>query len=362
MSFFDEREDRPRGAARRAPRGPGTDSQTLLIRRVIAGVAGLVVLLLLVFAVRGCLQGRKEQALKDYTRDVAALVQESDQQSRSLFELLGRPGNQSPIELQNASNGLRSDAAQLVDRAQDTDHPGEVDAAHRYLTETLEFRRDGIGAVARDLRTALGDTGRSVAASRIAAQMQNFLASDVIYSQKVIPNLQRPLHDEGVLDEVDVPRSRFLPDIEWLSPTTVADRIARIRGGGPAEGAAAPGLHGTGLGTVTVTPAGTALTEGGAAQIPASEDLGFDVQVQNQGENEERDVTVKVSITGAGAPIEREERLDRIGAGEAATVKIPLADVPPTGRPVTIRVEIETVPGEKKTDNNKGSFPAVFSR
>lgn len=360
MSFFDEREDRPRAARRPPPRGPGTDRQTLLVRRIVAAGVGILVLILLVFAVRGCLNSRKEQAFKDYSRDVAALLQESDQQSKQLFELLGRPGRQSPVQLESAVNGYRSEAAQLVDRARDTDHPDEVDGAHRYLLDTLEFRRDGLGAVASNLPTALGDNGRSEATRRIAAQMQNFLTSDVVYSQRVVPKLENALDEEGLLDEENVPRSQFLPDIEWLSSTTVADRIGRIRGGGAGR-PAAPGLHGTGLGTVTVTPGGVQLNEGAPAQIAASEDLAFDVQVQNQGENEERDVTVKVSITGAGPPIEREERLDTIAAGQEEVVTIPLAARPPTGRQVQIRVEIVPVPGERMTDNNRGTFPATFT-
>jgi hypothetical protein len=358
LSFFDEREDRP-ARRRPPPRGPGTDRQTLLVRRVVAGVVGFVVLLLLIFGIRGCLNSRKEQAFKDYGRDVGALIQESDQQSKSLYELLGDPADRSPVDVESAINGFRADAAQLVDRAKDTDHPDDVNSAHRYLVQTLEFRRDGIGAIARELPSALAERGRSEASRRIAAQMQNFLASDVIYSQRVVPDLQGELKDEDLLDEVNVPRSQFLPDIEWLSATTVTDRIAG--GGGAGDRAATPGTHGNGLGTVTVMPRGIQLVEGQAAQVPASEDLAFDVQVQNQGENDERDVTVKVTISGDGDPIEREERLDEIAAGEEKVVSIPLADQPPTGRPVTIRVEIEPVPGEDKTDNNRGSFSAVFS-
>jgi hypothetical protein len=86
------------------------------------------------------------------------------------------------------------------------------------------------------------------------------------------------------------------------------------------------------------------------------------VQVANQGENDEKNVTVKVAIRGAGKPIELEEKLPEIAAGQTKTVSVPLSSTPPAGQPVTIRVEIAAVPGEKKTDNNRGSFPAVFSR
>ena len=333
-----------------------------MVRRAIAVGGTVLLLIVLVFGIRACRGAAKEQAFKDYNRDVGALVQESEDQSKNLFELLEN-GGQSPVEMQNTVNGYASDAAQLVDRAKGTDHPGELDDAHRYLVETLEFRRDGLKGIANDLPRALGDRGEE-ATRNIAAQMQNFLTSDVVYSQRFHPELQAGLEDEGLLDSEKPPRSSFLTDVEWLVPATVADRIDRI-GSGKGDGASgpvAPGLHGTGLGTVTIQPGGQTLNEGGATQIKAAPNLSLDVQVANQGENDEKDVTVKVTLRGAGKPIELEEKLDEIAAGQTKTVSVPLSSTPPAGQPVTIGVEIAAVPGEKKTDNNKGSFPAVFSR
>jgi hypothetical protein len=145
-----------------------------------------------------------------------------------------------------------------------------------------------------------------------------------------------------------------------LSPPVVGVRIGRIRGGGTG-GPVAPGTHGSGLGTVTVKPSGTTLSQGGANQIKSSPNLSFDAQVMNQGENNESNVTVRVSITGAGKPVVVEKRITSIAAGQTQTVNVPLAATPPTSRPVTIQVEIRPVPGEKNTTNNKGSFPAIFS-
>ena len=365
MSFLDESDDPPRrGSARRAPRrptGPG-DRNQLMVRRAIAVGAAVLLIFLLVLAVKSCRGAAKEQAFKDYNRDVGAFVQESEDQSKGLFDLLEN-GGQSPVELQNTVNGYASEAAQLVDRAEGTDHPGELDGAHRYLVETLEFRRDGLKGIADQLPRALGDRGEEATRS-IAGQMQNFLTSDVVYSQRFYPRLEQGLKDEGLLGSEKPPKSQFLRNVDWLVAATVADRIGRIgsgEGGGTASGPVAPGLHGTGLGTVTIQPGGQALAEGGATQIKAAPNLSLDVQVLNQGENDEKDVTVKVSLRGAGKPIELEEKLPDLATGQTKTVSVPLSSTPPAGQPVTIRVEVSAVPGEKKTDNNKGSFPATFS-
>lgn len=368
MSSFDEREDRPvRSPARRqppsGPPGPPVDRQTLMVRRTIAGGAVVVALILLVLGFRGCLDARKERSFKDYARDVKELVDASQQQSDALFGLL-REGGQSAIELEQTINGFGVEAEQLADRAEGLDAPDEMKTAQRYLVDTLELRRDGTRSIARLLRTALGEEGRSEATQRIAAQMLNFLASDVLYTQRVVPNLRDPLEKEEVLAEVQVASSQFLPDIDWLRPGTVADRISRIRGGGGGgeDGEVAPGLHGNGVNGVTVQPSGQTLAAGGALEIRLSESLRFDVSVQNQGENEETDVTVKVSLAGSGKPIVFEERLDSIAAGETKVVQIPVAEPPPTGQPVQVTVEVEPVPGEEKTDNNKLEARAIFTR
>ncbi len=306
MSFLEEIDEKPRRTSPRRPppRGPGTDQQTLWIRRLVALGAGVLVIVLIVVGIHGCLSARKKQAYRDYVRDVGALLQESDQESKELFDLLRNPSpnTPSPVDVTNNANGVRVQSEQLVDRAKGTSHPGELNNAQRYLVETLECRRDGIAAI-----------------------------------------------------------GQFLPDIDWLRPNVVADRISRIRGGGAASQPATPGLHGTALGTVTVKPGGQTLSTGQAVAIPAGANTSFDVQVSDQGNNDESNVTVKVTITGAGKAINVQQRLASIAQGQTATVNVPLAQTPPTGKPVKITVQVLPVPGEKKTDNNKSTFPAIFT-
>src|SRR3954451_5121818 len=305
VSFLDEP---PQRSARRTqrrppPRGPGTDRQTLLVRRGIAIGAGVLVLVLLILVIKGCRDSAREQAFKDYLRNVASLMDQSNSESRSLFGLLAKPGTQSPVQLRTSVNTYRNDAQTLVDRAKRLEPPDELKTAQRYLLDTLEFRRDGITAVATELPTALGDANTDAAAARIAAAMQEFLASDVIYNQRALPNLKGPTAKQGLTDQVTFTQSRFLLDIGWLSPTTVAARMSRIRSGTGSSGTVTPGLHGTGLGPVTVKPGGQSLTSGSAVQLKAAPNLSFDVQVTDQGVGDEKQVRVRLTITGAGKPI-----------------------------------------------------------
>jgi hypothetical protein len=342
----------------------------LLVRRAIAIGGGLLVLLLLFFGIRGCQASQKEQGFKDYVSDAEELVAESQQQSIALFELLADPGN-SEVDFTSNVNGSKVQAEQLVDRANDIDVPDELKGAHESLVDTLEFRRDGLDGIARAAAgTDAEDTDEDTDPNAdIAAQMQSFLTSDVIYSQRFLPRLLGQIEEEDLDEDVAVPAAlsdlktiRFLPHIEWLSSSTIADRLGGIGAAGGGGGPAEPGLHGNGLGSVTVKPAGTSLVEGGAHQLPAAEDVSFDIEIANQGEHPEENVAVVVEIAGTGDPVELEETLDAINPGESKIVNVPLAETPPIGEPVEITVRIEPVPGEEKTDNNEATFTAIFSR
>lgn len=327
-----------------------------MVRRGIAAVAGLLVLILLVWGIDGCLDSRKDRAFRDYAADVNAIVEESNNLAGNLFESLSKPRNAEALDVQNEVNALATDAEQLVERARGTDNPDELSSAQGWVVTTLEFRRDALQRIAREIPIALGERGRKPAIDAIAGQMQAFLASDVIYSQKALPELQRQYRKRDV--GVRFRSSRSLPDLGWLNPTTVDERLSRI---GSTERAATPGLHGTGIQSVTVKPSETALSETGVNRIAATDNLTFEVQVQNQGESEETNVPVSVSIKN-GRTVNLEQTIARIDASESQTVSIPITPAPETGAVSEVTVRVAAVPGERVRDNNTATYQVVFTQ
>lgn len=326
-----------------------------MVRRAVAAAGAVVVLILLVLGVRGCLDSRKDDAFRDYAADIRALIRGSNALSARLFEILARPRNADALDIQNEINAQSTDAEQLVERAKDTDHPDELNRAQQWVVITLELRRDALNQIALRMRDALGDRGRRRAIQSIAGQMQAFLASDVIYSQRAIPELRGEFADRDISEQF--PPSRFLPDLGWLDPDTVESRLSRV---GSPERAATPGIHGTGLQGVTAKPPGAALTEDGVNRIPASDQLALEIAVQNQGESEETDVGVSVTISN-GREINVDQTISRIAAGDAQTVTIPITRKPPTGTVTEVSVQVNPVPGERVRDNNRASYQVVFT-
>jgi hypothetical protein len=341
------------------PRGPSTDRQTLMVRRTIAIGGGLLVFILLVFGVRGCLDARKERAMEDYVRGATELVDLSKAESRQLFDILGAgTGQAQDVNRRNQANALRVDSATLSDRARDLDVPDELSEAHDYFLEALDLRRDGLASVARELPGALAEEDRRESTAQIAEVMRVFLASDVLLISRFAPILRESLAQEEVaVDRPGRAALTFVEDISWVDADFVADEIEGIRG---ADGTATAGLHGNGLGAVSL--AGTALTPGGSATVQIAQDAAFDVEVVNQGDSTETDVRVTVAVGSGGDAIEAEETIDEIAAGEAKAVTIPLNRQPPTGQNVPITVRVEPVTGEEVTDNNEAEFTVIFTR
>jgi CARDB len=330
-----------------------------MVRRTIAIVGAVIVFILIVLLFRGCLDARKERAMEDYVRDSNELVALSQAESRRLFDILRTPsGEDQSIDRQNQANELRVDSATLVDRAHDVDVPDELSESNDYFVESLELRRDALNVVAEELPGALAQEERRSSTGRIAQMMQVFLASDVLLKSRFRPILRDELDKEDIDANPAGPAElTFVKNLDWIQPDFVADQIAGIRGTG---GTATPGLHGNGLGAVSL--GGVALTPGGSATVQLTRDTAFDVQVANQGDSTETDVAVNVTVGQGGDASKLEETLPEIAPGETKTVTIPLSEQPPTGQNVPIKVEVKPVPGEEVTDNNEADFTVIFTR
>jgi CARDB protein len=319
-----------------------------MLRRAIAAGGGLLILVLLVLGVKGCLNARKDRALKDYGRNVTDIIQESDQISTAFFKQLESPGTLSVTEYTNDIASDRSGLDSLLQRTEQLDVPGDMGQAQQAFKLTMQLRRNALTNVSNSISTALGQEGRTEAVDKIAFQMKALLASDVLYRQVAKPEMEQVLRANGISD-VTIPPSKFLPDDSWLDSTKVDDALSQVSGGASAT----PGIHGLGL--IQTSANGQVLEEGVPATISAGGKPELDVQVQNQGDSDESGVSVSVTVNG-GQPIE--QQISSIAAGETQTVKIPLTPAP-KGQ-TTLDVEVKPVPGEQVSDNNKASYEVTF--
>jgi hypothetical protein len=342
------------------------DQQTLLVRRLIAAAGVVLVVILLVVLVKGCVDSRREAALKDYNRNVMSLVEQSRSAvGRQLFAALSGSRGQQATQLQETINQLRVVADEELDQAERLDVPGEMAEAQDHLELVLSLRRDGVDRIAELIQQAIGRSAAAgTAVGEIAGQMRAFDASDVIYSQRVAPLILRALKDDGIAASYDgtageqvLPDAQFLAGISWINPSYVAGQLGAATSGS-SNGTPAPGLHGHQIDSVSVN--NVDLTPGASHRIPATPPPTFVVTFTNGGESNETNVKVTVEITGSGAPMRAQAVVANTTAGEAATANVQLDRSPPTSGAVTIVVTVEQVPGEETLDNNRQTYTALF--
>ena len=145
--------------------------------------------------------------------------------------------------------------------------------------------------------------------------MRSFDASDVLYSQRVIPFIKDAFEQHSIGGQ-NIAASQFLNEISWVSPGYVASKLGQQLSGGDGDGATndpnqttGPGLHGTGL---DATSYGSATLQPGTTnRLTYVEGQAFTVAFTNQGENDEFNVKVTLKISGASGSRSRSTRPSR---------------------------------------------------
>jgi len=319
-----------------------------MLRRGLALGGGLIVLILIVLGVKGCLDARANRELSDYARNVTQIVEETNQTSESFFGKLSDPGSLSVTDFTAEVNADRSAMDNYASRIDGLSAPGDMGRAQNALELTYELRASAMTEIANKMPTALAERGSAKAIASITRQMRKLLAADTIYAAIVRPEINGVLAQNGI-EGSDVPESVFLPDEnKWLEEDSIAGAVGTVSGATSGE---TEGVHGLGLAGVSIN--GTELGEE-AVGIAAEEGAEVEVTVENQGESTENGVTVTVT---AGAT-EVQEDIETIGAGETGTASILLTPTP-SGE-VTLEVKVDSVPGEKVTENNEASYTVVF--
>jgi hypothetical protein len=338
------------------------DDEMLRRRRLVAASIGLLLVVIILFGGLTCASNRKKTALKKYNQNVTRIVTNSDEQvSAKLFELLGSSaGDGDPTA---AANSIRQLADKDVKDAQNLDVPGEMTAAQRNLELVLNLRATGVTKIARDIGAAKKPTRAAIEPlRRISGQMQAFLASDVVHSQRVKPLIKEALADHD-LGSTEVRGSRFLKSFGWLDYGQTAQLVNPDAGGPGATptGEAAPGRHGHGLTSVTIGD--TTLEPGSTpSRVSVTPAMALNVTFQNQGDNDESNVKVVAKVAPSTTrAYEQTKTVSQTKAGESANVSIPLSPAPTKGSTAKITVTIQKVPGEKQLENNTATYTVFFN-
>ena len=356
---------RPSGTPPRGPRPPqfrtpqGFAPLARLIGLIVFAIA---IVVLLVFWVQSCQGAAKKNAYNSYVTDVAQLAASSARVGRDLTDALTTPG-QKVSDLQTALNGLAEREQQDVAKAQSLHPPGALRNEHQAVIQALQFRVSGLQGLAETLRTASTKGGPNTS-SVLAQQSQRFVASDVIWDDLFKDPTRTELSRQGITG-VSPPDSNFLVDPALTTSDSWSRVLQRLQGastGGTTSG----GVHGSALeyvkalsGGQTVAD-GKSLVAGSENTVTATTDLAFTVTIQDSGDAQEVGINVTLTIQQTPA-IVRTQKIKVINPGQQKSVTFTNLGQVKFAQKEQVNVDVSPVPGETKTDNNKASYPVIFS-
>ena len=386
LSFFDDG-DEPRTAIRSRqpqpqPRRPpararhgSADDRTLLLRRGAAAAVVLIVLIGVVLAVKAVLNNQAVQGLKNYNANLSGLVANEQSLVPEFFHQVDNAFSSSnPTEVPTNLQQYISQESGYYHQALGWSVPGQMVGAQRWFVEALGLRYEALQGIAADMKDALAVTsGQGHAIRLIAGQMEKLLSADVIYTDRVAPLVQQALVTAGISGQI-TPSDTFLPDVNWLIPQTVAQRILGYvptsLGGAPSTGS--PGHELTGVAVESASGTSTSLQTSGVntfTYTPAG--ITFVLSVLNSGTLTEHAVATKISFQHAGlntSCLTSTNTISQTKPGYSYQSTIVFAPSTCTnisaffGLALKMYAEVVPLPGETDKANNYQEFLVEFNR
>jgi hypothetical protein len=364
FDFFDDapstesprRDSEPPRRRPRIPQGPPGGGQPLLrLAGLIAG--GILLVVVLIIWVNACREDQKKAQYDDYMGEVAKISSDSAQIGSQLNQLLFGSGSQIE-DVQTELAGLRDAQSQTVRRAEALDAPGPLREQQRSLVESLQLRVSGLNGLAHEFDRVTGTETGEDEGKLLAEQSDRLLASDVVYEDFFSARAKDVMDGQGVVG-VSVPESDFVSSPELTSPASWLLILKRLTGPGDQGGGA--GLHGNKLAGVRVLPSGKDLSTDEDNKITVTNDLAFEVTVENSGDNQETQIKVTLTIQQSPTPIKKEATIQAINPGETQTVTFSDLGSPEFGPVIPVKVTIDPVQGETNVNNNTAEYPCIFT-
>jgi CARDB len=348
-----DREPRRRGPRFRAPGG----NFTPLLRLVALISLAILIVVLLAVWVEGCATNQKRDRYQDYMTEIGEIGNASARLGQQLATTLTTPALKLE-DLDAKLGGFVQTAENQVARAEEVGAPGPLHNPHEGAIEALQFRVNGLRGLQTAFQQTADATEASAAGQQLAVQAQRLLASDVIWTDAFRGPAEAVIVSEDV-EGLEIPNSEFVATDEIATPEDLAAIWQRIQGA--ADGGTPTGLHGSGISYVEALPSGTRLTTTAETTILVTDELAFEVGVEDTGDSQEVQIKVTLTIPKQPDPIVQTKTIPLIDPGETKAVTFQVGTLVPFGETVSVKVDVDPVLGETNTSNNTFEYPVIFS-
>jgi hypothetical protein len=287
-------------------------------------------------------------ALSEYVNRVSPIAEASTSVGQNwssiqanLTQLIANPDS-----LNEQLKQIEQQCNDLLDQAKALEVPDSMKTANAALLICLEQRYRAMKNYRPDLINALTAVDTGVYAKSISEDLQQLMYSDGSY--RFYKQSATEILGENNITEVTLPDSIWLPNWENAAQSKVESFLVGLRG---------TELHGLAIGTVTLKPEGRTYEEGGETihALPATDEVGVTVNLENQGNRPENDVILSISLYSEEnlTPVKQEQTIASIGQGE--TLQVVFSGLKPITGGVRniLEVKVNPVPKEAFIDNNQ---------
>jgi hypothetical protein len=364
VDFFDDESSRSPADAGGPPSAPSRRRpdrrRTRIQRLAILAAVLFVVVFGIAWWARSCQHNRKVDSYRTYFDGVAAAVDDSMALGKKVSAIMSDPTKLSRKELIDRLGQLSAQQEEIAVRAGRLEPPGALDDEQAAFSTGMKVRASGFELLRTAMLGALAN--KKVGVKEITALDGYFSGPDAYYQELVYQPARETMADEGVSD-VAVPTSTYYLTWKALDPATVTLALESV-----GKSSKLSGIHGVAL--IDVTAKGSSgdvkLVRGKSNDVPASPDLSFVVQVQNQGSVTEKNVVVTATLVlpggGDANTIKQQATIASIESNKTQDVTISGFAIPTDAlsKEVTLKVVAGPVKGERDPSNNSATYKILL--
>jgi len=329
-----------------------------LLRLLLVLAAIIIVVVVIVFTARSAIRSGEAADYQKYMTAVADILERSDVIGAALTELLTSPGDTNRTEIQARLDAFVAESEKLQVEAQGLEAPKDLvdQGIHQFFLLVMNFRQTGTAELKLALMNALEVEDTEVPSEQIAHALRYLTNSDFLYKEVFVPKTTSLLAEKQ-LTGVSVPSTSFISDPDLASSTEVLDVLARLKSTGNLQA-----VHGVALDRVVAMPDDKEITAGGTFNLTLTDRLTFVVTVENQGNMDEKNVPVVVTLLASGSaePQKVSTEIPQIKAKAKVTVEVKGLNPSAYGEVTVLHVEAGPVPDEKYRDNNWLEADVIF--
>lgn len=305
-------------------------------------------------------EARENDRLRAYTSTVNKLIERSGAVAVQFDNVRNGAQDLTRDDISRKLSQMAADSADIAREAEKVEVSAKATKLGPLLQLSLDLRASGVSKYRAGLLDVLDKKDTGTAAAAMSQGMVDLVVGDEAlqrYREKLETKLKSA--KSGDLGYVQVANSApYVPKKEDALLSGVSSFISEL--GGEQTG---DETHGVAVKGLSTSPASEDSTESGVAILPFSKTFTATVAVENQGNQEEENIPVVVTLVveGESSPQQKTKKITRLKPNETTSLVFDGLK-PATGRDKVnvLKVKAGPVDKERNTENNENEFRFIL--